>query len=103
MKTENTFDSINLADYAQVIEKTARDTETEVKSESKIMTILKRKTGAGDVEDYLSHPLNYNGSMPLARILRGVTGLLGATDVAIADIMIGLLQLLTQRSWNKNA
>jgi len=59
--------------------------------------VLKSETGKGDLSEYLIHPLNYNGSNSLARIIRGVTGLLGNLNLAIVDIFMGLLQFLFER------
>ena len=59
--------------------------------------MLKSETGEGDLSEYLRHPLNYNGSNSLARIIRGVTGLLGNLNLAIVDIFMGLLQFLFER------
>jgi hypothetical protein len=59
--------------------------------------ILKAKTGAGSVEDYMQHPLNFAKDMGLARVIRGATGILGALDLAIIDICVGLLEFFKGR------
>jgi hypothetical protein len=58
------------------------------------VSILKAKTGEGSVYEYINHPLNFNESLGLARVLRGLTGMLGTVDFAIADIVIGALDFL---------
>ena len=59
--------------------------------------VLKSQTGEGELSEYANHPLNYNGSIALSRIIRGVTGLLGNINLAIVDIFLGLLQFLFER------
>jgi hypothetical protein len=61
---------------------------------------LTAKTGSGSVESYLDHPLNFNKSQGLARIIRGATGILGALDLAIIDIGLGLLEFLKGKKAN---
>jgi hypothetical protein len=51
--------------------------------------ILKTKTGEGSIENYMENPLNLNHSQGLAQILRGLTGFVGALDLAILDVIIG--------------
>lgn len=58
-------------------------------------SLLKAKTGSGPVEDYLEHPLNFGRSTWLARVIRGLTGLIGELDLAIVDVIIGLAQGFT--------
>lgn len=59
--------------------------------------VIKAPSGVGDVEDYIRHPLNFNGSSALAKIIRGMTGILGNLDLAIVDIVMGIIQLLLDR------
>lgn len=54
---------------------------------------VRTPTGPGPVAAYTEHPANWNGSLAVARLLRGITGFLGASDFAILDILIGLLEL----------
>lgn len=63
-----------------------------------IFDYLTTKTGEGSVLEYLNHPLNFDQSPALARILRGITGFLGETDFALADIIIGLLEFLQKKT-----
>lgn len=60
-------------------------------------SFLKAKTGPGPIEDYINHPMNFNGGRAAAQILRGLTGLLGALDLAIIDILIGTIQAINDR------
>lgn len=55
---------------------------------------IKAKTGEGSIEDYLEHPLNFNHSKGMGRMIRGLTGLFGDLDLAIVDIMIGALDVV---------
>lgn len=57
------------------------------------LSFLKAKTGTGTIEDYVEHPMNFNKSKGLGQVIRGFTGLFGALDLAIIDIIIGLLQM----------
>lgn len=71
--------------------------ETEVvQEESKGFSIsfewIKAETGPGEIEEYISHPLNFNRSAAVARILRGLTGMMGSLRFAIIDIIMGLLE-----------
>lgn len=58
------------------------------------LSILKSPTGAGSIGDYLEHPMNFNSSKGMARVLRGLTGMMGSLDLAIIDITVGILDLL---------
>ena len=44
------------------------------------------------VEDYITHPLNYDESVALARVIRGCEGLLGGLRYALVDVIVGALQ-----------
>ena len=65
-----------------------------------IMAILKKETGAGEIDDYLAHPLNFNGSKALAQVVRGITGFFGGMRYAIVDVIIGTLRHLAERGKN---
>ena len=75
--------------------------EQEVEAEEEgvdILEILKRPTGEGEVEAYLDHPLNFNGSYSMARILRGLTGMLGQDlKLAVIDLTVGTYQFIQER------
>lgn len=55
---------------------------------------LKAQTGEGNIEEYILHPLNFNESKGMARVLRGLTGMFGSLSYALVDIVIGTLDLL---------
>ena len=50
------------------------------------------ETGDGPISQYMDHALNFNNSKAMARILRGVTGLIGSLNLAIIDIGVGVLE-----------
>lgn len=58
---------------------------------------LLAKTGEGSIESYLPHPLNPNQSKGIAQMLRGVTGMFGDTDYAIADILFGGMAYMREK------
>ena len=47
--------------------------------------------------DYAEHPLNFNRSEGMARMIRGASGILGSLDLAIVDLVIGLIQVIMER------
>lgn len=54
---------------------------------------LKAETGEGEIEDYVNHPLNFNGSMGIAQALRGFAGFMGNGSqlrFAVIDVLFGL-------------
>lgn len=61
------------------------------------LSFLKAKTGEGSIEDYLDHPLNWNGGRPAAQIIRGFTGLFGSLEYALVDIALGVFRLSKAR------
>lgn len=62
-----------------------------------IMEFIKRPTGEGDVNEYINHPMNYDGTREVGQVIRGMTGLLGALNYAIIDIGIGLMKILSKK------
>lgn len=58
---------------------------------------LKAQTGQGDLGEYKNHPLNWNQSKPVARIIRGFTGLLGELNFAVVDILIGFFEMTSKK------
>lgn len=64
------------------------------------LSILKAPTGEGAVEDYMDEPLNFDKTKSTARLLRGFTGLLGSLNLAIIDIIIGMLEKVKERKSN---
>jgi hypothetical protein len=67
-------------------------------SGNKFFDILKSKTGEGTIQDYQEHPLNFSNNKYIGQILRGLTGILGALDLAIIDIGMGILGLIKDRN-----
>lgn len=55
------------------------------------------ETGDGPISDYMDHPLNFNNSKSMARIIRGATGMLGKLNLAIVDIGVGVLEFAKGR------
>jgi hypothetical protein len=65
------------------------------------MSFLKSETGAGDLAEYIYHPFNFNNSKPVARILRGATGMFGNINLAIADILLGIFEMNKENTKDK--
>lgn len=61
------------------------------------LSFLQAKTGEGTIEDYIDHPMNINKSKGLGQLIRGFTGLFGALDLAIIDIVVGLMHFTKER------
>jgi hypothetical protein len=57
------------------------------------LEFLKTQTGSGELEEYLNHPLNFNRSYAVGRIIRGITGFAGEMRYAVIDIFLGVLEL----------
>ena len=66
------------------------------------LSFLLAKTGAGAVEEYIDHPLNFDGAKSTARILRGLTGIAGELDYALIDIGLGALEKIKEKRAPKN-
>jgi len=69
----------------------------ETNSPSGLLEWLLSPTGDGELSDYLTHPLNWDGTDATARIVRGITGLCGNLRLALVDIAVGILQ----KMWRK--
>lgn len=54
---------------------------------------LTADSGPGPISDYVNHALNFNGSLGLAQVIRGATGMLGSLNKAIFDIAFGLMRM----------
>lgn len=65
-------------------------------------SFLLAKTGAGAIEEYIDHPLNFDGEKSTARILRGLTGIAGELDYAIIDIGLGVIEKIKEKGTQKN-
>lgn len=66
------------------------------------LSFLLAKTGPGAVEEYIEHPLNFDGEKSTARILRGLTGIAGELDYALIDIGLGCLEKIKEKRAPKN-
>lgn len=79
---------------AEQVNYEASDMMEEVPQEPKGLdfSFLKAETGEGEIEDYITHPLNFNESRGTARVLRGLTGMFGSLRYAVIDIAIGLME-----------
>lgn len=66
------------------------------------LSFLLAKTGAGAVEEYIEHPLNFDGEKSTARMLRGLTGIAGELDYALIDIGLGALEKIKEKRAPKN-
>jgi hypothetical protein len=97
LDTEKAENYINEEDN-QDFEKVVTEPVTEQPRSNKFLDILKSKTGEGSIADYQDHPLNFNNNKYVGQILRGLTGILGALDLAIIDISMGLLGLFKDRN-----
>lgn len=58
---------------------------------------LTTKTGEGSIDYYIDHPLNFNKGKGMAQVIRGFTGLFGALDLAVIDILVGMLQFSKEK------
>lgn len=58
---------------------------------------LKTKTGENSIDYYIEHPLNFSQSKGLAQMIRGFTGLFGALDLAVIDIVLGFMQIAKEK------
>jgi hypothetical protein len=67
---------------------------------NKFFDVLKSSTGDGSIDDYMEHPLNTKSESSIAQIIRGLTGLLGSLDLAIIDIVLGIIVFVKERSTN---
>lgn len=56
-------------------------------------SFLKAPTGEGSIEEYLQHPMNFNESRGMARILRGLSGMFDNLNYALVDIVVGIMDL----------
>lgn len=65
------------------------------------LSFLAAPTGPGSVEEYIAHPLNFDGKKSTARILRGLTGLCGELNYALVDIGLGTIEKMKERGSNE--
>jgi len=73
------------------------DENIEQESGFNLKEFIMTETGNGEVSEYTTHPLNFNKSEGMARILRGLTGFFKKSlKLAIIDILVGTYQLMGQ-------
>lgn len=66
------------------------------------LSFLAAPTGEGSIDNYIEHPLNFDGRKSTARILRGCTGLFGSLDYALVDITLGVIEKIKEKDKNVN-
>lgn len=66
-------------------------------------SFLMAKTGQGSISEYIDHPLNRKQSEGMAQALRGFTGMFGALDYAVVDIVIGGFKVMQENKRAGNA
>lgn len=91
------LDDINESAPAPAIEESAPAIEESAPRMGIDLGFLKAKTGEGSIEDYIDHPINISKSKGLGQVIRGFTGLFGALDLAIIDIVVGLMQFTREK------
>ena len=76
-----------------------QDVVNQNKRNELLKKILTTETGPGPLSDYTDHPMNFNKSKGLAKILRGISGFLDGNSLrlAIIDIFIGALEFSKER------
>ena len=67
------------------------------------LSFLAAPTGAGTIEEYVEHPLNFDRTKSTARILRGLTGICGELNYALIDIGLGVIEKIKERGHNEQA
>lgn len=91
------LDDINESAPAPAIEESAPAIEESAPRMGIDLGFLQAKTGEGSIEDYIHHPMNVSKSKGLGQVIRGFTGLFGALDLAIIDIVVGLMQFTREK------
>jgi len=64
-------------------------------NDQSIVDFLKSKSPEKGLEEYQGHTLDFDERDSTRRLIRGLEGLLGATNYAVADIVIGLAQKIS--------
>ena len=78
-------------------EETERNAEPVPEPEAWWKRILTAETGPGPVSDYRDHPLNPGASVGCAHVLRGLTGIFGSLNLALADVAVGVVRWVSER------
>lgn len=71
--------------------------QQESKANEMLNRVLTSETGQGSIGDYIEHPMNFNQSKGLARVLRGLTGIVGNLNLAIIDVVLGVLEFSKEK------
>lgn len=91
-------------EFDQYIESDQGEIGIEEKTPFQFPEWLKAQTGAGSVDDYLEHTLNFNNSRSLARIIRGLSGIFeNGLNYAVVDIVMGVFEFSKERSGKGSA
>lgn len=70
------------------------DQPAPARSSIDLKQILLKETGPGEIGAYIQHPFNFNGSVGVAQIIRGLTGMCGDLRKAVFDIAIGTIRMI---------
>lgn len=62
---------------------------------------LLQETGPGPIDDYVNDPMNFDHSPEMAQIVRGVNGFGMRSNLAIFDILFGLIRLFRRQKKNE--
>ena len=90
------FDSIDFDDTAKSVPSPDQGTEKTA------FDILRTKTAAGSIDDYMDHPVNFGKTAGGAQVARGITGFFGSLDYAIVDIVMGIMRMIMAKRGDNN-
>lgn len=86
-------DNIEMNDTENV----SRETPTKT-----IKDILMADSPDVPIENYIDHPLNFKNSKALARVIRGLEGMVGTLRKALIDIFMGSYEFYSDERSDKN-
>lgn len=66
---------------------------------SLIKRLLTAETGPRPLEEYENHALNFKNNKSIGKIIRGLEGLFGSLDLAIIDIIMGILEYSKEKGF----
>lgn len=58
---------------------------------------LRTRTGQGTIEERINHPLNFAHSRGVAQVIRGLEGFFDSLDLAIIDIVMGIVEVIKEK------
>jgi len=64
-------------------------------NDNDLTDFLKSKSPHKNLEEYQGHTLDFDGNESTRRLIRGIEGLVGEANYAVADIIIGFAQKIT--------